>query len=296
MDVKGWCDIGYHYLISRDGRIWEGRPVRLLGSHSGGANTGNDGIAMMGSHDTTPITETQIDSLAILIRSVADAYGIGIDRSIIKGHRQYKSTSCPGDKLMAQLDGIVERARGGGPVQAPPDEPTDSPDPTASVTVQGVLYANDDPSTRIAGATISIGGRSTTTSSTGYWELDVAPGIYTVTATKSGYVSNSVTRSTESLDQWASFGLATANQATGTAILQGVVYYGNDGMNRIPYAQVTLSTGHTLTADGNGFYKVNNLPPGAITISAVASGYAKSSVSRTLANNVTEWGSVRLAP
>ncbi|MBA2543088.1 MAG: hypothetical protein H0V17_25830, partial [Deltaproteobacteria bacterium] len=24
MDVKGWCDIGYHYLVSRDGKIWEG--------------------------------------------------------------------------------------------------------------------------------------------------------------------------------------------------------------------------------------------------------------------------------
>jgi hypothetical protein len=105
-----------------------------------------------------------------------------------------------------------------------------------------------------------------------------------------------VTRSTESLDQWASFGLAQANQATGTAILQGVVYYGSDGANRIPYATVTLSTGKTITADGNGFYKVGTLPPGPITISAVAPGYAKASVSRTLANNVTEWGSVRLAP
>ncbi len=292
MDVKGWCDIGYHYLVSRDGQIWEGRPVTQLGSHAGGANTGNVGVALMGSHDTTPITETQIDSVASILRAVGSAYGIAIDRSVVKGHRQYKDTSCPGDKLLAQLDGIVERARNGAPVGTDPG-PSDEP-PATSVTIQGVLYANDDPSTRIAGATISIAGLSTTTSSTGGWELAIAPGVYTVTASKPGYVTGSITRSTE--DLWASFGLAKAGSATGTAILQGVVYYGNSGSNRIPFATVTLSSGVTLTADSNGYFKVGSLPPGPITISAAAPGYQMSSVSRTLTNNVTEWGSVRLAP
>ncbi len=292
MDVKGWCDIGYHYLVSRDGKIWEGRPATQLGSHSGGANTGNVGIALMGSHDTTPINDTQIDSVVTIIRSTASAYGIAIDRSVVKGHRQYKSTSCPGDKLMSQLDGIVSTAANGTDVGTP-DEPEE---PATSTTVQGVLYVNGDPSLRISGATISIAGRTTTTSSTGYWSLEVAAGVYTVTASKPGYTTATITRSTESVDQWASFGLAEANVATGTAILQGVIYYGSNGMNRIPYAAVTLSTGQTVTADGNGFYKIGKLPPGPVTISAVASGYAKATVTRTLANNVTEWGSVRLAP
>lgn len=292
MDVKGWCDIGYHYLISRDGRIWEGRPVAQLGSHAGGANTGNVGVALMGSHDTTPITETQIDSVAQIIRAVAGAYNLAIDRSVIKGHRQYKETSCPGNKLMAQLDGIVLRARDGAPAGTDPG-PGDEPPPATSVTVQGVLYANDDPSSRIAGATISIAGRTTTTSSTGTWELAIAPGNYTVTASKAGYVTGSITRSTD--DGWASFGLAKTG-ATGTAILQGVVYYGASGSNRIPFATVTLSSGLTLTTDSNGYFKVGSLPPGPITISAAAPGYQMSSVSRTLTNNVTEWGSVRLAP
>lgn len=288
MDVKGWCDIGYHYLVSRDGRIWEGRPVAQLGSHAGGANTGNVGVALMGSHDTTPVTETQIDSLAQVIRAVATGYGIAIDRGVIKGHRQYKETSCPGNKLMAQLDGIVERAKNGAPVGG-----TEEPEPATLVTIQGVLYANDDPSARIAGASISIGGRTTTTSSTGTWSLEVAPGSYTVTASKSGYITGSITRSTD--DPWASFGIAKAG-ATGTAIVQGVVYYGNSGSNRIAFATVTLSSGQTLTADSNGYFKVSSLPPGPITISAEAPGYSKASVSRTLTNNVTEWGSVRLAP
>lgn len=296
MDVKGWCDIGYHYLISRDGRIWEGRPANLLGSHAGGANTGNLGIAIIGDHDDAPVTELEVETIASLIRQLAERHGLATTRGVIKGHRQYKSTSCPGDKLAAQLDGIVDLAGGEVPVGSP-DSPDPEPTPPAAlVAVSGVLYAGDDPSARIAGATISIAGRTTTTSATGTWTLDVAPGAFTVTATKSGYVTGSITRSTASGDTWASFGLAVAGTATGTAILQGVVYYGSSGSNRIPFAQVTLSTGHTLSADHNGYFKVGSLPPGPITITANAPGYSMASVSRTLVNNVTEWGSVRLSP
>jgi hypothetical protein len=83
---------------------------------------------------------------------------------------------------------------------------------------------------------------------------------------------------------------------TGTAILQGVVYYGTSSSNRSPYASLSFSTGHSATADGNGYYKLTSMPPGAITITASASGYTPASVSRTLINGVTEWGSVKLAP
>jgi hypothetical protein len=39
-----------------------------------------------------------------------------------------------------------------------------------------------------------------------------------------------------------------------------------------------------------------SLPPGDVTITASAPGYSSGSVVRTLANGVTEWGSVKLAP
>jgi hypothetical protein len=294
MDVKGWCDIGYHYLVSRDGRIWEGRPSTQLGSHAGGANTGNIGIAVIGSHDSTPVSTVQVDAIASLVRQLGERHGVSIDRDVVKGHREYKSTSCPGNKLEAQLDGLVQVAGNGAPVESPGD--VEEPPPATSITVEGVLYAGDDPSARISGATISIAGKTTTTSSNGAWSLAITPGLYTVTATKAGYVSGSITRSTSSGDTWASFGLAIAGSATGTAGVQGVVYYGSSGSNRIPFASITLSTGKTLSADENGYFKIGTLPPGPITISAVAPGYSKASVSRTLTNNVTEWGSVRLAP
>jgi hypothetical protein len=41
MDGRGWCDIAYHILLSIDGRVWEGRPLHLLGSHVASHNTNN---------------------------------------------------------------------------------------------------------------------------------------------------------------------------------------------------------------------------------------------------------------
>jgi predicted small secreted protein len=295
MDVRGWCDIGYHYLMSRDGRLWEGRPGHLLGAHSGGANTGNVGISVMGSHGTTPITDTQISSVAALIAGVAARHGISINRTAIKGHRQYKPTSCPGNALYAQLDDIVDRARdGGGSDPTPPPPP---PPPPGTVTVIGVLYIGSDTSDRIAGATVTLGTASTTTSANGLWTFDGVPsGDYTVTASASGYQTRSITRTTYASETWSSFGLSPAAPDSGTAVLQGVVYHTSDSSNRIGGASISLSTGHTTTADANGFYKLTGLPAGPVAITASASGWTTDSVSRTLADGETAWGSVRLAP
>jgi len=114
MDVKGWCDIGYHYLISRDGRIWEGRPETQLGAHTGGANAGNIGIAFMGTHNTTPITQTQLDAAAALVKSIADRRGVTLDRAHVKGHSELNTITCPGQALYGQLGAIVTAAQGGG--------------------------------------------------------------------------------------------------------------------------------------------------------------------------------------
>lgn len=166
-----------------------------------------------------------------------------------------------------------------------------------TVTVMGVLYVGSNTANRIAGATVTLGSRTTTTSATGLWQFDDVPaGSFTVTASAPGYMTRSLTRMTDSAETWASFGLSVGGMATGSAILQGVIYYGSSSANRIANAQVTFSNGTSTTADGNGYYKVENMPAGAITITASAPGYSPASVQRTLADGVTEWGSVKLAP
>lgn len=50
---KGWSDVGYHYLIDRNGVIVEGRPVERSGAHAKGFNKNSIGIALFGGHGGT---------------------------------------------------------------------------------------------------------------------------------------------------------------------------------------------------------------------------------------------------
>ncbi len=45
---KGWQDIGYHYVIRRDGTIEEGRPEAKTGAHVQNHNHDSIGICMVG--------------------------------------------------------------------------------------------------------------------------------------------------------------------------------------------------------------------------------------------------------
>ena len=51
VDVNGWFDIGYHYYITRDGKVHECRPVERMGAHARGANANSIGICYEGGLD-----------------------------------------------------------------------------------------------------------------------------------------------------------------------------------------------------------------------------------------------------
>ncbi len=101
---RGWIDIAYHYLIDGGGRIWEGRPMAVVGAHVKEKNDGNVGISMMGdfSKGKKKPTVAQMASLTRLTRWLSATYAIPADR--VKGHRDQEITECPGDALYIQLD------------------------------------------------------------------------------------------------------------------------------------------------------------------------------------------------
>lgn len=114
MDVRGWCDIGYNYLVSRDGRVWRGRGAKRLGAHVSNNNSGNVGISFMGTHTSTAPTSTQMCNTARLIRKLhMDFPAIALTRTDVKGHRQYGGTSCPGDALYDRIGKIVRKSKYG---------------------------------------------------------------------------------------------------------------------------------------------------------------------------------------
>ncbi|HVV83145.1 MAG TPA: N-acetylmuramoyl-L-alanine amidase [Kofleriaceae bacterium] len=111
MFTNGWCDIGYNYIVSRDGRVWRGRGARTVGAHVTNNNTGNVGISFLGTYTSTAPTSTQMCSAAKLLRILHDDYpALSLTRSDIKGHRQYGGTECPGNVLYGKISTIISKA------------------------------------------------------------------------------------------------------------------------------------------------------------------------------------------
>lgn len=100
-DRLGWADIGYHYLIGRDGLIYEGRPLHLQGAHTGGHNENNLGISMVGNFVHTLPSDKQLRSLKKLLTHLYRKYGLS-SRQLF-GHRDFKPTECPGERLYRWL-------------------------------------------------------------------------------------------------------------------------------------------------------------------------------------------------
>jgi len=114
MFTNGWCDIGYNFLISRDGRAWRGRGARHLGAHTLDNNTGNVGVSFIGTYTSTTASSTQKCTAAKMLRWLHGRFpALDLNRTDVKGHRQYGATSCPGGALYNQIDGILSMAKNG---------------------------------------------------------------------------------------------------------------------------------------------------------------------------------------
>ena len=99
--LKGWDNVGYHYLIgngrlTEDGKIYDGRPIEMPGAHAFGHNKNSIGIAMIGNFDHSKPTDKQMATLSQLLVKLCGDYGLGADA--IRGHREleYAKTACPG--------------------------------------------------------------------------------------------------------------------------------------------------------------------------------------------------------
>ena len=112
---RGHCDIDYHFLIGQDALIFQGRDERRTGAHTLSQNTNNIGIALIGDYATKQVPTKMLDSAARLVEWIHDKYGIPLNRTNLKGHREWpnQQTSCPGDALLDELKTIIAGAKVG---------------------------------------------------------------------------------------------------------------------------------------------------------------------------------------
>lgn len=97
--ANGWRDIGYHFLIDRDGTVAKGRPIGQTGAHVKGHNTGTIGVALFGGHGSAETdafeenyTPEQGAALRNLLNDLRGQYGV----KKVTGHNQYAAKACPG--------------------------------------------------------------------------------------------------------------------------------------------------------------------------------------------------------
>jgi hypothetical protein len=119
---RGWCDIGYNFLVDRFGRIFEGRfggwHLPVLGAHTGGYNTDSFGVSLIGNFDKVRPSAAMMESAARIIawkmdgnyRSpVATVVLSGRKLNTVSGHRDTKATACPGSYVYQQLGWLRQR-------------------------------------------------------------------------------------------------------------------------------------------------------------------------------------------
>jgi hypothetical protein len=101
-------DIGYHYIIDPEGRIWEGRFEKYRGAHAGGeANEGNLGIMLLGNFDLQEPTARQLKVLEAFLSRLMARFHVSPDH--LYTHRELRPTRCPGSRLQAFMDALRRR-------------------------------------------------------------------------------------------------------------------------------------------------------------------------------------------
>jgi N-acetyl-anhydromuramyl-L-alanine amidase AmpD len=107
-----WKDIGYHYLVDRNGTVVTGRPIEQVGSHVKGHNTGTIGVCLIGGHGSAEtdqfaehFTPAQDKALRHLLADLQHRYKIGK----VTGHNSYAAKACPGFNVPKWLGGHVNK-------------------------------------------------------------------------------------------------------------------------------------------------------------------------------------------
>lgn len=94
---RGFNDVGYHYVVYRDGSVHDGRSLDYIGAHCKGHNAYSIGVCYIGGmtadnrspKDTR--TSAQKAALLALLRRLKRQY----PSATIHGHRDFANKACP---------------------------------------------------------------------------------------------------------------------------------------------------------------------------------------------------------
>lgn len=109
--ARGWGDIGYHFVVDRSGRVWQGRPLVWQGAHVKDRNEGNVGVLVLGNFERQQPSEAQLRAVSTHLASLCSVYRVS-PRSVLT-HREWPgaATLCPGRNLQGRMSAVRSGVR-----------------------------------------------------------------------------------------------------------------------------------------------------------------------------------------
>jgi N-acetyl-anhydromuramyl-L-alanine amidase AmpD len=86
--AKGWSDVGYHFVIRRNGKVEKGRIINDIGAHVAGYNAVSVGVCLVGGLNgngraVNNFTQEQMESLVSTVQYLKGLY----PSAEVLGHR-----------------------------------------------------------------------------------------------------------------------------------------------------------------------------------------------------------------
>lgn len=95
--LRGWKDVGYHFVIRRDGEVEVGRTLEEIGAHCEGHNSDSVGTCMVGKADFADVQIKALKRLDAMLKLLFP--GIALH-----GHKEFNpAKTCPNCDVHAIL-------------------------------------------------------------------------------------------------------------------------------------------------------------------------------------------------
>jgi hypothetical protein len=109
---KGWPDLPYHFLISPDGRVFEGRdPFYRPQSNTSYDMQGVLNVQLFGNFEEQAVTANQTEALLELLLYLCQRYQVSPARISTHLDEAPGQTTCPGRNLIDRLPAVLGKLR-----------------------------------------------------------------------------------------------------------------------------------------------------------------------------------------
>ena len=86
---RGWDDVGYHFIVRRDGEVEVGRTLDVIGAHCAGFNQDSVGTCLVGRDQFSERQFAALKRIHVMLRALFPGVSL-------HGHREFNAgKTCP---------------------------------------------------------------------------------------------------------------------------------------------------------------------------------------------------------